>query len=117
MNKKQQKLLDYYQRLPAEHAETLLAYAEFMAQRFGQLAQGSVEMQNIPRPEDESVVAAIKRLSATYPMLDKTKIFHDTSSLMAQHILHGKAAVEVIDELEALFQQEYNDLLKGKEEV
>jgi hypothetical protein len=115
MNKKQQQLLEYYQRLPAEHAETLLAYAEFMANRYGQSEPAPNEVQSIPRPAEESVMAAIKRLSATYPMLDKSKVFNDTSSLMAQHILHGKEAVEVIDELEALFQQEYNEYQKDRD--
>ena len=63
----------------------------------------------------ESVIAAIKRLSATYPMLDKGKVFNDTSSLMSQHIIQGREAVEVIDELEALFQQEYNDFVKDRD--
>lgn len=115
MNKKEQKLLEYYQCLPKEYAETLLAYAEFMAERFGQDEEISLEVQSIPRPTEESVIAAIKRLSATYPMLDKVKVFNDTSSLMSQHIIQGREAMEVIDELEALFQQEYNDLLKDRE--
>ena len=117
MNKKEQKLLEYYHCLPAEQAETLLAYAEFMAERFGQVEEIPMDVQSIPRPANESVIAAIKRLSATYPMLDKGKVFNDTSSLMSQHIIQGREAVEVIDELEALFQQEYNDFIKGREEV
>ena len=117
MNKKEKKLLEFYHRLPAEQAETLLAYAEFMAERFGQTEEIPVEIQNISRPEKESVIAAIKRLSATYPMLEKNKIFNDTSSLMSQHILQGREAMEVIDELEALFQQEYNDFIKDRDAI
>ena len=115
MNKQEQKLLEYYHRLPAEQAKTLLAYAEFMAERFGQVEEIPIDVQDIPRPEKESVIAAIKRLSATYPMLDKGKVFNDTSSLMSQHIIQGREAVEVIDELEALFQQEYNDFVKDRD--
>ena len=117
MNKKEQKLLEYYHRLPTEQAETLLAYAEFMAERFGVAEEVAMEVQSISRPEKESVIAAIKRLSATYPMLDKGKVFNDTSSLMSQHIIQGREAVEVIDELEALFQREYNDFVKDREEA
>lgn len=117
MNKKEQKLLEYYHRLPAEQAETLLAYAEFMAERFGQAKEIPAEVQNIPRPEKESVIAAIKRLSAMYPMLDKGKVFNDTSSLMSQHIIQGREAVEVIDELEALFQREYTDFIKDRDAI
>ena len=117
MNKQEKQLLEYYQRLPAEQAETLLAYAEFMANRYGRNEPVSTEVEPIPRPAEESVMAAIKRLSATYPMLDKAKLFNDTSSLMAQHILQGREAVEVIDELEALFQQEYNDFSHHRDDT
>jgi len=115
MNKKEKKLLEFYHRLPADQAETLLAYAEFMAERFGQVDEISEDPQNIPRPEQENVVAAIKRLSATYPMLDKGKVFNDASSLMSQHIIQGREAVEVIDELEALFKQEYTDFINDRD--
>ena len=36
----------------------------------------------IPRPETESVIAAIKRLSKTYPMLERKLLFNQTSILM-----------------------------------
>lgn len=117
MNKKEKKLLEFYHRLPTEQAETLLAYAEFMVERFGQTEEIPAEIQDIPRPEKESVIAAIKRLSATYPMLEKDKIFNDTSSLMSQHIIQGREAMEVIDELEALFQQEYNDFIDDRDAI
>ena len=117
MNKKEQQLLEYYQRLPTEQAETLLAYAEFMAGRYGQDEEIPAEIQPIPRPEKESVIAAIKRLSATYPMLDKGKIFTETSSLMSQHIIQGREAMEVIDELEDLFVREYTDFLNDRDEL
>ena len=117
MNKKERKLLEYYHRLPAEQAETLLAYAEFMAGRFGQVDEIPDEVQNILRPEKESVIAAIKRLSATYPMLDKAKIFNESSSLMSQHIIHGREALEVIDELEALFGREYKGFIDNRDEL
>ena len=115
MNKKEKKLLEFYHRLPVEQSETLLAYAEFMAERFGQVEEIPAALQDIPRPDKESVIAAIKRLSATYPMLNKDKIFNDTSSLMSQHILQGREAMDVIDELEALFREEYNDVIKDRD--
>jgi hypothetical protein len=37
-------------------------------------------------------------------MLERSgALLNDTSSLMAGHVLHGRPAAEVIDELEALF--------------
>ncbi len=117
MNKKEQKLLEYYRRLPPDQAETLLTYAEFIAERYGRVDETPAEVQPIPRPEKESVIAAIKRLSATYPMLDKGKIFNETSSLMSQHIIQGREAIEVIDELEDLFAGEYTGFLNDRDEL
>ena len=75
------------------------------------------EPQVIPRPENESVVAAIKRLTATYPMLDKPQLLNETSALMTKHVMQGVGVVEVIDELEDLFLRFYNELISasGKE--
>ena len=55
----------------------------------------------------ESVVAAIRRLSTSYPMLDRRRLLNVTSSRMTQHTLHGRPAPEVIDELEQVFAAEY----------
>ena len=68
------------------------------------------EPRDIPRPDSEKVVAAIKRLSQTYFMLDKSKMLGYTSDLMTQHIIHGRDGVEVIDELELVFLREYEKL-------
>ena len=65
----------------------------------------------IARPEEENVVVAIKRLRATYPMLEPAKLLNETCDLMNQHIMQGRNAVEVIiDELEMLFRRHYEQL-------
>jgi hypothetical protein len=92
--------------LPEAQAIALLEYAEFLASRHTTLATPT-EPLVIPRPERESVVRAIKRLGATYPMVDRSKILNETSVLMTQHVIHGRDAVEVINELEILFRQYY----------
>jgi hypothetical protein len=56
-------------------------------------------------------VAAIKRLSDTYFMLDRSLLLDETSSLMTAHLMSGRSAVEVVDELEQLFQQKYQEYL------
>jgi hypothetical protein len=71
------------------------------------------EPENIPRPEDEKVVAAVKRLSKAYFMLDKKAMLSETSDLVTQHIIQRRDVVEVIDELEALFIQKYKLLKDG----
>jgi len=74
----------------------------------------------LARPNEESVVAAIKRLNKSYPMLDKAKLLDKTSNLMTQHIMQGRNASEVIDEMEVLFKKQYQifngvSLIQGKQ--
>ena len=63
--------------------------------------------EKIERPEQERVVDALKRLSATYPMLEKKHLLDKASELVAQHVMFGKPAKQVIDETEAIFAAAY----------
>ena len=110
-NNTEKRLREILNELPEAQAAALLEYAEFLATRYG----GSKEITSpldIPRPPEESVVKAIRRLGATYPMLDRSKMLNETSSLMTQHVLHGRAAPEVIDELESMFKRHYEKLVE-----
>lgn len=89
-----------------------MRFAEFLNQTESHPPEQFAEPGIIPRPDDESVIKAIKRLSDSYPMLDKNKLFRQTSSLMTQHVMQGRDQKEVIDELEALFKNQYEDYLK-----
>ena len=104
------RLCRIFDALSVTDRDTLLAFAEFLQARAQPVPSPSLEIHPHPRPAGESVVAAIKRLSATYPMLDKARMLNETSSLMAQHVMSGRPAAEVIDELEALFKQHYQEL-------
>ncbi len=106
--KPEKRLQQIYQGLPPEQQQQLIDYAEFLAERHA-LEPETVDLQivEIPRPEEESVVAAIKRLSASYHMVDRSKMLHETSGLVAQHMMQGREAAAVIDDLEALFKQVY----------
>lgn len=103
-------LLRAFRALSESRQTSLLDYAEFLLGREGEPAAEPVaaEPLDIPRPEKESVVKAIKRLMGTYPMLDRNKLLHDTSALMAQHVVHKRPAIEVIDELERVFRRHYD---------
>lgn len=103
------RLIEIYRRLGNAERDTLLAFAEFLAQRAGSVVVEEAPPQPtpLPRPAQESVVAAIKRLSASYHMVDRSKLLHETSALMSQHLMQGRAAEEVIDELEILFLRYY----------
>jgi hypothetical protein len=114
----ERRLSRLYRSLKAEDRRTLLAFAEFLAARAGapdaQETQGPLEPEQIPRPPQESVVGAIKRLSRSYFMLDRARMLNDTSSLMGVHVLQGRRAGEVIDELEALFARYYAEYREEK---
>jgi hypothetical protein len=89
--------------------ETLLALAEFLGSRGSPPeSAGPKEPKPEPRPPGESVVGAIKRLSRTYYMLDRSAMLNETSSLMAAHVVNGRPAAEVVGELEAMFERYYS---------
>lgn len=104
MTADERRLLRLFRALSETRQAGLLDYAEFLLARVtpeaDPVAQTPLE---IVRPAQESVVKAIKRLRETYPMLDRAKLIHETSALMSQHLVQGRGAPEVIDDLEALF--------------
>lgn len=105
----EQRLSRLFRELPKADRATLLAFAEFLVSRAAPDAQtpSPRDPQPIPRPAKESVVAAIKRLARTYDMLDRNALLNDTSALMSAHVLQGRSAAEVIDELESVFARHY----------
>lgn len=122
-------LVTLLDRLPAADLEAVTRFAEFLLSRSGSSLTSRVtgatpqpgvaapaeipQPEAIPRPDDEKVVAAVKRLSKTYYMLDKKTMLGVTSDLVTQHILHGREAAAVIDELESLFEQQYRQFREG----
>ena len=115
MTAAERRLLASFRKLGDADRETLQKFADFLAGNTAESeAPKPTEPVAIPRPEKESVIKAVKRLTATYPMIDTKEIFHQTSSLMNQHLLNGKAANEVIDELELLFRQTWEKQKSGK---
>lgn len=110
------RLQKIFEDLPEEERDTLLAFAEFLTSRTP--PKPVVPEVPVPhdRPKTESVVKAVRRLSATYPMLDKAQMLNQTSALMAQHVMQGRGAVEVIDELEMLFETHYHRYQKTQEQ-
>lgn len=124
-----EKLQQLFASLNDADQQSLLAFAEFLQQRgadspsiIAPVARPSLSPQadvteepatpeDIPRPESESVIKAVKRLSATYPMLNKNALLNETSDLVTQHVVLGRERVEVIDELEIVFQNRYREYL------
>lgn len=104
------RLLRCFRRLSSNDRSALLAFAEFLTSRSADPVAGGQPIPE-PRPPQESVVAAIKRLRRVYPMLDGAALLTETSTLMTGHIMHGRPVAEVIDELEALFAARYAETL------
>ena len=131
MSSYDKKLIQYFSLLSDEHKGLVLEFMEFLGSRYPNTSQSElpVEVKNepeetleptfiepilMPRPETESVIAAIKRLSQSYPMLNKEKLFDKTSTLMTAHIMQGRDVVEVIDEIELVFREQYEDQINSK---
>lgn len=117
-----QQLQHCWMALTPQNQLSVLAFAEFLQARQpvssvsppaadistpAMAVTTSAQPLPIPRPEQEGVIAAVKRLSATYPMLNKNAMLNDTSELVGQHVMSKRDAAEVITELEAVFQQAY----------
>ena len=120
MSSTERRLLDLYRMLGGNDQETLLALAEFLRQRgVSTPVSGPADTTEIPdpvpipRPAHESVVAGLKRLSKTYPMLSKTEMLNATSELVARHVMQGTEPAQVIDRLEDIFREHYRNLREG----
>lgn len=125
------KLIQFFSVLNDEHKKMVLDFMEFLGSKYSDTLppESSVDISSltankepeeiteptvIPRPESESVISAIKRLSQSYPMLNKEKLFDKTSTLMTAHIMQGRDVVEVIDEIEMVFKDQYEDHINPK---
>lgn len=108
LSPEEKEALRLLRALGDEQRRTVVAFMEFLSSREEKSAPSEpAQPVAIPRPAQESVIKAIKRLRATYPMLDQNKLFGATSQQMTEHLMHGKPAEKVIDELEELFAQSY----------
>jgi len=123
----ERRLSKLFRSLDAPQQDALLSFAEFLSERSsaGQRESGphqkaysgaagapEVVVSQVPvvepRPVQESVVAGIRRLRRTYPMLDSSEMLNEASALMSAHVLQGRAASAVIDELETLFAERFD---------
>ena len=117
----QRELLALYLKLGEADRRSLMSFGRFLASEHSAEAAtedsepASNEPLPIPRPENESVVKAIRRLSETYPMLEKKNLIDGTSVLMSAHVLGGKPADQVISELELLFEKHYASFVSRNE--
>lgn len=144
--KQKKQLLRFFGDLDERRQQSLLEYAEFLFEQTEQksrtmtehtitprvMTESTISAQSmtkpaitpaamteptiLPRPAGETVVGAIKRLSASYTMLDKHYMLHELSSLMGQHMLQGRETGEVINEIESVFKTQFQAFMKKQEQ-
>lgn len=105
------RLQQIYHALAEQEQQALLYFAEFLQQNSEPVEQEKQEPLDIPRPEEEKVIHALRRLAQTYPMLKHEQLLKQGADLMSAHFVTARPAAEVIDELEEIFQQYYQAYL------
>ena len=110
--KSSQDLIDLYQALDDSRKKSLSDFADFLYAQAEPVSKEVEAPDHIPRPEQETVVGAIKRLKATYHMIGSMSVFSEASALMTDHMVKGRDVVEVIDEMEVLFEDAYKQLVQ-----
>src|SRR5690242_202745 len=100
------KLLDLFGKLAPDQQDRLIEFAELLLAD----APPGGDPRVLPGPAGETVTMAIRRLARSYPTLERRRLMGEASRLMAQHALEGRAAAEVIAELETVFARHYEQL-------
>ena len=108
-------LIELYDSMDDERKRSLCDFADFLYAQAEPVSKEIPEPDEIPRPEQETVVGAVKRLKAQYHMVESMTVFSAASSLMTDHMVKGRDVLEVIDEMELLFEDAYKKLLQDSE--
>ena len=109
-------LTDLYESLDEQRKQSLCDFADFLYAQADPVIKEVPQPEDVPRPEQETVVGAVKRLKMKYHMIESMTVFSAASALMTDHMVKGRDAVEVIDEMEILFENSYNELLADSEQ-
>ena len=110
--KSSQDLIDLYEAMDDNRKKSLSDFADFLYAQAEPITKEIQPPDDVPRPEQETVVGAIKRLKMTYHMIESMSVFSEASSLMTDHMVKGRDVVEVIDEMEVLFEVAYKKLVQ-----
>jgi aspartokinase-like uncharacterized kinase len=108
-------LIDLYESMDDERKASLCDFADFLYAKADPINKEILPPDDIVRPEKETVVGAVKRLKATYHMIESMSVFSAASALMTDHMVKGRDIVEVIDEMEVLFEDSYKKLVQDNE--
>jgi hypothetical protein len=110
--KSSQDLIDLYEAMDDNRKKSLTDFADFLYAQAEPIAKEIQAPDDVPRPEQETVVGAIKRLKVTYHMIGSMSVFSEASALMTDHMVKGRDVVEVIDEMEILFEDAYKKIVQ-----
>lgn len=114
--KNSQALIDLYESMDEERKLSLSDFADFLYAKADPVVKEIPPPEDIPRPEVETVVGAVKRLKGKYHMVESMSVFSEASALMTDHMVKGRDVIEVIDEMEILFEGAYKELLQDIEQ-
>jgi hypothetical protein len=112
MKRDEKALVDLFNTLDKDLQQSLFDYAEFLQSKANAGSRQISDPIDIPRPDNETVVGAIKRMKQAYPMIDSMEVFAVASNLMTDHMVKGRDAEEVINEIEVLFEDTYRQILR-----
>ncbi len=110
-DKSRRELMECWELLDGPERRSVLDFARYLSTRSVATGDQIPTPSTQPRPESETVVAAIKRLRRVYHMVDRREVMGETATLMSCHVIEGRAAVDVIDELERVFELHYRRLV------
>jgi len=110
--KSSQSLIDLYESMDEKRKLSLSDFADFLYAKAEPVVKEIPPPEDSPRPEVETVVGAVKRLKAKYHMVESMSVFSAASALMTDHMVKGRDVIEVIDEMEILFETAYKKLLE-----
>jgi len=104
-------LLRIWSTLGRNERASLLAYGELLSERA--VFVGSSPAQPLSRPAEETIVTAVRRLTRSYPTLDRRRLMAEVAELMGAHVLGSRPLAEVIDELEGVYERHYRAQLSS----
>ena len=106
-------LVELYEAMDDERKRSLCDFADFLYAKAEPISKEIPAPEDVPRPAQETVVGAVKRLKTKYHMVESMTVFSAASALMTDHMVKGRDVVEVIDEMELLFEDAYQKLLQA----
>ena len=109
------ELTDLYEAMDDERKLSLCDFADYLYAKAEPVAKEIAAPEEVTRPQEETVVGAVKRLKVKYHMIESMTVFSAASTLMTDHMVKGRDVIEVIDEMEILFDDAYKNLLKDNE--